>query len=166
MAVFRGKKIIILRKIWLYCHSCCLSADGRVSLGNRNGNAHWDSSLSSLTDSNVFSMGFLFRSIKDVKNTWSAEPSNKRAVHILKLHFLPFFQLRKWFVQTFLILLMFSDVVCMVDDSECIHQVGAEKRFYILWEEFPPASPVPGPVGEVTDHFGRRCCNRNMYVYV
>lgn len=34
----------------------------------------------------------------------------------------------------------------------------------MLWEKFPPASSVPGPVGEVTDHFGCRYCNRNMYV--
>lgn len=85
-------------------------------------------------------------------------------MNILKLHVSPFLQLCKGFVETFLRRLLFSDVKRVVDDSERIHQVGAEKRIYIFWEEFPPASSVLGPVGEVTDHFGRGCCNRNMSV--
>lgn len=85
-----------------------------------------------------------------------------RATHILQLHISPFLQFRKGFVETFLIPLIFTDLKRVVDDSERINQVGAEERIDILWEEFPPASSVAGPVGEVTHHFGRGCCNGNM----
>lgn len=56
--------------------------------------------------------------------------------------FLPVLELSERFVEVFLIPLIFSYLVGMVDDGEGINQVGTEEGVYVFWQVFPLTSSV------------------------
>lgn len=133
-----------------------------IRISNRE-STHWDPSFPSLTDSKVFSLGFLFRYTRKMMVWWSNWHNILKSQCTMQVYtvcmnqLLPVFELSEWFIEAFLIPLILSDLISMVDDGEGINQVGTEEGVYVFWQEFPHTSSVSWPVGKITYQFGCGC---------